>query len=548
VDLLLAFAAAMSITMALIPVLQRFAGRLQVLDLPDPRKVHTHPIPRVGGIAMVVGALVPLLIWLGGDPLLAAYLVAALLLVAEGVWDDRVALGYRPKLAAQVVAALIIVKWGGVLIHSVTLTDRIELPDSLAIALTMLFIVGVTNAINLSDGLDGLAGGTTLLSFCAIALLALTAQVPFAATVAITIAGSILGFLRYNTYPARIFMGDGGSQFLGFTVATLSVLLTQGDPAPFSAALPVLLLGLPILDTLMVMVQRVAEGRSPFAADKNHIHHKLLAMGFDHHEAVIVIYGLQAALFLAAWYMRFESDVLILLAFGLFAAAVLGLMFAADRLHWHWRQPRQPTARTSLVARQLRWLREPGRLPRWSLLASALGAAAYAGSVVLFCREVPSDVGWLAAAILLVLVAAEGARRVGSWAPWVAQGALYVGVVMVVFLDLRYPAPGKLPAQVEAAFFAILAASVVLSFRITAERRFRLTSLDVIVIFVALALPNLPGSLASSRALGLSALILLVLFYTTELLFNHSAATRRWLAVCAGLLLAIIAARGWIGA
>jgi UDP-GlcNAc:undecaprenyl-phosphate GlcNAc-1-phosphate transferase len=546
VDLLLAFAAAMSITMALIPLLHRFAGRMHVLDAPNPRKVHTSPIPRVGGMAMVAGALIPLLVWLGHDPLLAAYLVAALMLVVVGVWDDRIALSYQPKLAAQVVAALIIIKWGGVLIHSVTLTDRIELPASLAIGLTVLFIVGVTNAINLSDGLDGLAGGTTLLSFCAIALLALTARASFAATVAITIAGSLLGFLRYNTYPARIFMGDGGSQFLGFTVATLSVLLTQGDPAAFSAALPVLLLGLPILDTLTVMVQRVVEGRSPFAADKNHIHHKLLAVGFDHHEAVMVIYALQAALFLAAWYMRFESDVLILAAFSLFAAVVLGGVFAADRLHWHWRQPRQHAAQASLLTHRLRWLREPQRLPLWSLLAGGFGAAAYASSVVFLCRQVPVDVGWLAAAVLVALVLAHSRADVGKAAQWIEQGALYIGVVIIVYLDLRYPAQWKLPPRTEAILFGMLAASVVLSFRITADRRFKLTPLDLIVIFVALALPNLPGSLAAPRSLGLSSLILLVLFYTTEMLFNHSAVARRWLAASAAAMLAIIALRGWL--
>src|SRR5262245_2058133 len=327
----------MTVTTALIPALMRLADRLHVIDVPGPRKVHARPIPRVGGVAMVAGALVPLLFWLEGGPTLQAYLAAALLLLLFGIWDDRVSLGYLSKFVGQIIAAIIVVEWGGVLIHSLTLTDRVELPDQLALPLTVLFLVGITNAINLADGLDGLAGGTTLLSCCAIAMLGMAIGDRFVATVAIVLAGSILGFLRYNTYPARIFMGDGGSQFLGFTVGVIAVLLTQSESAPISAALPLLLLGVPILDTLMVMVQRIAEGRSPFSADRNHIHYRLLGLGFDHHEAVVVIYLLQAALFLTAWFMRYESDLRIGLAFGAYAVLVLGALFGASRRGWRWR-------------------------------------------------------------------------------------------------------------------------------------------------------------------------------------------------------------------
>jgi UDP-GlcNAc:undecaprenyl-phosphate GlcNAc-1-phosphate transferase len=545
-DLLLAFAVAMSITMALIPLLQRLAGRLQVLDLPNPRKVHSSPIPRVGGIAMAAGALLPLVIWLGHDPLLTSYLAAAGLLVAVGVWDDRRELGYRPKLAAQIVAALIVVHCGGVIIHSVTMTDRIELAVPVAMTLTVLFVVGVTNAINLSDGLDGLAGGTTLLSCCAIASLALTADAPFVATVAIILAGSILGFLRYNTYPARIFMGDGGSQFLGFTVAILAILLTQRSPAPISAALPILLFGLPILDTLTVMVQRIAEGRSLFAADKNHIHHKLLARGFDHHEAVVVVYGLQATLSVLAWFMRYESDVSILVLFGLFACAVLGSLLLAERAHWRWRATATGAVSPSPLAQRWSWLREPRRLPRWTLIAAGFGIAIYCTAVVLRCSDVPRDVAALTAGVLAAITFAQKMRLPRVVAAWIEQAALYVGAVVVVFLDLRYPAISKVPPHIETALVGVLAALVAFSFRVTPVRRFRLTSLDLIVIFVALALPNLPGSVAAPRALGLSALILLVLFYATEMLFNHSVVSRRWLVRGASVLLLTLAARGWL--
>ena len=136
----------------------------------------------------------------------------------------------------------------------------------------------------------------------------------------------MLGFLRFNTYPASVFMGDAGSQLLGFAIGVLSIRATQGASSQISAALPILLLAVPILDTLSVMVQRVGEGRSPFSADRNHIHHKLLALGFEHHEAVMVIYSVQAALFVIAYFLRYESDLLILgVVSSLFALAIVAL-------------------------------------------------------------------------------------------------------------------------------------------------------------------------------------------------------------------------------
>ncbi len=248
-DLLLAFILAMVLTMVLIPPLMRRAGAMHVLDAPADRKVHTRPIPRVGGIAMAVGVSVPLLLWLDIDRLTAAYLAAALIVLLFGIWDDRVTLSPGIKFLGQLIAVHIVVLLGGVEIHSLTFASRVELPQMIAAPLTALFLLAVTNAINLSDGLDGLAGGTTFLCCLAIALLSFGTDLAFVSTIAVVVMGALLGFLRYNSYPAQVFMGDGGSQFLGFTVGVLAVLLTQNDALPFSAALPLLLLGLPILDS-----------------------------------------------------------------------------------------------------------------------------------------------------------------------------------------------------------------------------------------------------------------------------------------------------------
>jgi UDP-GlcNAc:undecaprenyl-phosphate GlcNAc-1-phosphate transferase len=539
-DLLLAFVLAMGVTMALIPLLTRFAGRLHVLDVPGPRKVHLHPVPRVGGLAMVAGALLPLLLWAQDDPRLPAYVAAAALLVAAGVWDDRTDLGYVPKFAAQMVAAAIIVAWGGVMIHSVTLGERIELPAIVAVPLTVVFIVGVTNAINLADGLDGLAGGTTLLSCCALALLSLTLDERFVATVSVIIAGSILGFLRFNTYPARIFMGDGGSQFLGFTVAVLAVLVTQRDALSVSSALPLLLLGLPILDTLSVMAQRIAEGRSPFSADRNHIHHRLLALGFAHYQAVILIYLTQAALFVAAWYLRYESDLTIVSFFVVFSVATLGLLHIGTRAGW---RLRSSSGVESAGARPTPdwWRRLRRRLPTWALTTAGVAVAAYALRIALAAAHIPADVGYLCLALAGLTLLSLASALVRPLPDWIAHVSLYVAAVVLVYLDVTATPP--LPGRLELPAVMLVAGCIMLSFRLTTERRFQLTPLDFLVVFMALALPNLPGSIASPRELGLAAVKLATLFYTVELLFDRSPSLRSWLQVLVVIGLGILGIR-----
>ncbi len=296
-----AFLVALVVTMALIPPLMRVAERLSVVDTPNERKVHTGAIPRIGGMAMVVGACVPIILWLPHNTTVMAFLSALLILLVFGAWDDSKELDYRLKFLGQFLAVFVIIFWGKVSIAVLPFAGMDPVPVWLSIPVTVFFLVGVTNAVNLSDGLDGLAAGVTLLSLGAIALLAKLADDHEIITTCFVIAGTIFGFLRYNTYPARIFMGDTGSQFLGFTVGVLAVMLTQQVNTALNPWLPLFLVGLPIVDTLFVMTKRISEGRSPFAADKGHMHHRLLSMGLAHYEAVSVIYVTQLAFLLAAF-------------------------------------------------------------------------------------------------------------------------------------------------------------------------------------------------------------------------------------------------------
>lgn len=540
-ELLLPFVIAMVVTMALIPPLERVAARLQVLDDPARRKVHTQPIPRVGGIAMAVGSLLPLYLWLPMDRTPVAYLLAVIVLLAFGAWDDRVSLDARTKFVGQLIAVLIIMLVGHVSINTLMFSEPVALPHWLGFSLTVLFLLGITNAVNLSDGLDGLAGGTTLLCCAALALLAETWGVRFVETVGVVLMGALVGFLRFNTYPARIFMGDAGSQFLGFSVGVLSILLTQQTATPLSTTLPLLLIGLPVLDTLIVIVLRLRAGRSPFTADRQHFHHRLLALGLDHYEAVVVIYAVQCLLLLLAWQLRFENDLLILATFLGFAVLFTGSFILLERAGWRWRIVTAPTH--SVLARLRAWLVARQRLPRWSMRVAWLCAAVYLLEVALNANAVPRDIGWLGAIGLLALAVGALWRQSAFAQTWLVRAALYVAVMVAVYLDHITTMNAPFFQAAKWAFLPLLALSVAVSMRLSGSRRFEATPLDLLLIFGALALPNLPGLAGAPSHIGISAAKLVVLCYAVELIVALGSPLRTALLIATGLFYLLIAVR-----
>jgi UDP-GlcNAc:undecaprenyl-phosphate GlcNAc-1-phosphate transferase len=545
-ELMLGFLLAMSVTMALIPPLMRAAARWNFLDVPEQRKVHSVPVPRVGGIAMAAGTLAALA--LAGDfaQPMPAYLAGVLVLLVFGVWDDRMTLKAGPKLLGQVIAVLIVMIWGDVNVSTLTLTERLALPQWVGLPLTFFFLVGVTNAINLADGLDGLAGGTTLLSLSALALLAMSSGNPFVGVVAVVIIGAILGFLRFNTHPARVFMGDGGSQILGFSAAVLSVVLTQDRATPLSSALPLLLLGIPIIDTVMVMTQRMLEGRSPFQADRNHIHHRLLSIGFDHHEAVIAIYVVQAGLFVMAWFLRYESDLTIVAVFTSFSLVIIGLLQVAGLSGWHWRRRSAGMQSSSALGRVLRWLRAPAHLPRWALITIAFAVSGFFASIAVVCPPPASDVRLMSAVLGGIIGIALVVRWRSIEAGVIDKAALYVATVMAVYFDREVEtAIAAIPA-LEIALFVTLVLAIIVRFRLSSDRSFRITTLDVLVIFVAIAVPNLPGSIAMPATMGESIAKLITLLYGLETLLGAPARWWRLPSVAALGLLGTCALRGLI--
>ena len=539
----LPFMLAMVVTMAWLPVLVRLAHKWLIVDQPSERKVHTMPIPRVGGLAMACGVLVAALLTIDLQIADRWFLVAAGVLIAFGALDDRFDLDYRVKLIGQLLAVNIVVVLGNVQIHTLTLDDRIALPGWISMPLTVFFLVGVTNAINLADGLDGLAGGTTFLCLCAVALLSSIGGSGASTALALAFAGAVLGFLRFNTHPASVFMGDAGSQLLGFSIGVLSVGATQNATSQVSAALPVLLLALPILDTLSVMVQRIGEGRSPFSADKNHIHHKLLAMGFDHHEAVMVIYAVQGLLFVLAYVLRFESDVLIITVVSGFFVVSIALLQAAARTGWRLR-PNDRSIRDAPVPRFVDAMHRPKFLPRLSYIALAVALAIYASAIVVEMTGLNSDIRLLTIALLALSAALLALMRVKPLSV-VEKGVLYVAATVLVYLDAVVLRGDRPLASLCWAAVAVAAVATAIRLRLYNDRRFQLTPLDLIVLFMALVVPSLPGTLGLPHGGALAIAKLVILFYAIEMLVSRSEGNAVWVRIAATSFLAALTLRSF---
>lgn len=530
------FIIAVFVTMVLIPPLMRSSAWLRVVDVPDARKVHTEVIPRIGGVAMVAGALLPMVMWLTPQREIVGFIVGILVILFFGVWDDRNNLDYRLKFLGQIIAVLIVVLYGGVVIKFVPFWGVDPLPGYVGIPLTVFALLGITNAINLADGLDGLAGGTTLLSLGMIAVLAYMVDGMDLMVIAVSVMGSILGFLRFNTYPASIFMGDGGSQFLGFSVGVLVIRLTQEVNPALSPAVAIMILGLPILDTLMVMGQRIYEGRSPFSPDKNHIHHKLLVLGFDHYQAVFLIYLVQSILVLGAYFLRFQADSLIIGLYLLFCVAVIVFFRNATRAGWH-----VPASRggqqNSLIGRGFLWLRESQRLLKVAHYFAAISIALYLLLVAMSVSSVPLDIGVLAWGLLSVLLVLYFMRS-GQPFNIIERAIAYIAAVFVVYLAQEAPGPLVEYALYGNIFFVMLAVAIGIGFRFAQADRFRMTPMDFLVILIAVIVPKLPGVHLQNASLGEGVIKVMILFYGIELVLTNIL--RRWNllrpVICATLL------------
>lgn len=330
-DHVLAFMIALGMALILTPAVIAFARQTGALDKPDARKVHVRPIPRIGGIGIYAAFMASILVQLIFADVtpefmtsLIGLMIGGTIIVAIGIIDDYCDLPAKVKLLGQIFAAAVLVIGFDVRIDVITdpFGDYIYL-EFLAIPATIFWVVGLTNTVNLIDGLDGLAAGVSSIAAVTIFLVAMEEGIPFVAMVTAALAGAAVGFLYYNFNPARIFMGDTGSMFLGFMLAGISVVGAVKSAATIALIVPILALGLPILDTTFAIVRRARNHRPIFKPDKGHLHHRLLAHGFTQKQAVLLMYVVSALFGLCAIALTAVSTQAAALIILIVAVAVL---------------------------------------------------------------------------------------------------------------------------------------------------------------------------------------------------------------------------------
>ena len=511
---------AMFITIGLIPIFKRLAVRFNVVDLPDDRKVHTVPTPRIGGLAMALGALIPVVLWIRLDDVAGSMLVGAWILVLFGLIDDRQNLNYRIKFASQFLAACLVVLWGGLKIKSLgaILPSEFLLPDWIAIPLTLVVIVGVTNAINLADGLDGLAGGISLLSFICIGYLAYCSGQMLLTLIAVSVVGGLIGFLRFNTHPAEVFMGDAGSQYLGFLAITLSLGITQHNN-PVSPMLPLLLLGFPVLDTLTVMIQRIHEGRSPFYPDKNHFHHKLLRIGFVHSEAVLLIYIIQSFLVGAALYLRYYSDWLLLILYLTISVLIVGGIYLADRTGW---ELKRIDVLERFIRGRLKELKEKNILIKITFKTVEILFPLMLLTTFLLPGSMPPLFSGFALLMVILIVPIAITGKVIPLRT-LMRVSIYLTIPVVVYLGqaetISWISGNFL--RIYNLFFAILVVFMILTLKFSRREGFKSTPMDFLILFIAVVVPNIPDEQFRSYGMGVVAVKIIVFFFCFEVLLGE---------------------------
>jgi UDP-GlcNAc:undecaprenyl-phosphate/decaprenyl-phosphate GlcNAc-1-phosphate transferase len=301
--LIAAFLVAVGTVFALTPVIKRSALKLGFVDKPNARKVHQKPMVRLGGVAIFGGFVVALiLLWLLGGfnalpaakmPEVWGLIFGSVAFFGIGLADDLLNLPPLTRLVMQIAVASF-AWYCGVQIDFLTIPGMglVKLPEVLSLSITVVWLVGMANAINWIDGLDGLAAGVSGIASVSMLVTCLFMKQPHAALFAAALGGSTLGFLRYNFNPAQIFMGDGGAYFIGFALAAIGVTGLVKSVTTVAVLLPYLILAVPILDMSAVILDRLSRGKSPFIADKSHLHHRLLEAGISHRRTVIFIYSL----------------------------------------------------------------------------------------------------------------------------------------------------------------------------------------------------------------------------------------------------------------
>ena len=278
----------------LVPFIKKMANHVGAMDIPNARKVHTKPMPRMGGLAIFLSFLVGYMFFARTSIQMLSILIGGFIIILVGIFDDIKPVSAKIKFLVQTVAACVVVFYGNIVLNHIDMLGlNFDFPTPLNYIVTIFFILSITNAINLIDGLDGLAAGVSSIYFATIAIIAfiLNQMQGLDTILSLIMLGATLGFLLHNFYPAKIFMGDTGSLFLGFTISVIALLGFKATTLT-SLIIPIVILAIPIFDTVLAIFRRLLKGESIGTPDKDHFHHQLLKMKFSVRSTVLIIYAI----------------------------------------------------------------------------------------------------------------------------------------------------------------------------------------------------------------------------------------------------------------
>ena len=307
-SLIMSFVVTMVITALLIPIVMKIGAKLGIVAHKNKRTVHKVEVPRIGGYAIYISSLIGMVIFLKTDPQINAILIASFLVFFVGLFDDVHDLSPKTKLIVELIAALIVILYGDIYLKGFDFLPA-NWPPILPGAITVLWIIGITNAINLIDGLDGLSSGISIIVLFTISITSLTSGRTDIASLSLVLAGAIMGFLFYNFHPAKIFLGDCGALYIGFMISVISLLgFGYNVSTFFTLGAPIVVLMVPIMDTLIAIIRRKVHHKKFSEADKAHLHHNLMfKLKLGHRKSVIVLYGVTFLFSLTSYIYLYDS-------------------------------------------------------------------------------------------------------------------------------------------------------------------------------------------------------------------------------------------------
>ncbi len=509
----LSFLIAMFTSMLCIPFLLKIAYQFNLLDQPDKRRIHSTPIPRLGGVALVIAGLLPIILLLPMSSQIVYLIIGAIIIFLIGLLDDLYDLNYKIKLVAQILAAVTVVYAADIRFGEFNFSFGSQLDGLFIQAVSIVFIVATTNALNLSDGMDGLAAGVALLSLSVISLLSIESNSPVILFFSLALIGGIFGFLRFNTYPAKIFMGDTGSQFLGYMLAVMLLYMVSNSEIAYSSVLPILIIGLPLLDMGVVVAIRLMNGKSPFHADQNHFHHKLLASGYPQYVSVVILYLLQLITVLAAYIIREQKDFTVILV-SIFVSLLLILVFNFLRSKKEFFQFVKSLLTKTYCLTKLDKIEQTGifnivivLLTLWLIFNS-----------IFFIQSIPKDVTYFSIMLSVILIwriLTQYSHSLG----WLERGIGYLIAVLAVYFQFENQNMSAQTYMLELVILLPLSICLVIKMIRHESSGFKGNPLDFLILLLAIIGPVFIFKEIQYQSVSILILKSILLFYCVEIIF-----------------------------